>query len=44
MFLLPTAAEFKEWQILNYQQLLSEATTAKAIKFLSDNLTNLLSC
>ena len=42
MFLLPTAADFKEWQIWHYQQRLNAATNKPAIKFLSSTLTNLI--
>ena len=44
MFLLPTAADLKEWQIWHYQQRLNAATTKQAVSFLSNTLQQLLSC
>lgn len=42
MFLLPSAADFKEWQIWHYQQRLKAIQTPAGIKFIASNLSNLL--
>lgn len=42
MFILPTAADFREWQVWHYQQRLKIATSIQAITFLTDCLTKFL--
>ena len=42
MFVLPTAADFKEWQIWHYQQRLHAATSIDAITFLEKQLRNFI--
>jgi len=42
MFILPTAASFREWQIWHYQKRLSMATAKKEISFLSSTLKGLM--
>ena len=39
---LPTAAELREWQLQQYQQLLETAKTKADIEFVTDALANFL--
>ena len=42
MFIQPTPAQLREWQIWHYEQRLKAATTKPAINFLLATLTNLI--